>query len=102
MFEIFPTHPRFHSPIGSFNTIHTLRANGFHLYVPRCGAAFTRFQTRLLQNRYDELDGNVISYGPCQFPTLGFVVERQRKIDMFRPQNYWGMSLKIEVPRTLA
>ena len=44
----------------------------------RCGAAFTRFQTKLLQNRYDEVGQDVISYGPCQFPTLGFVVDRKR------------------------
>ena len=52
----------------------------------RCGAAFTRFQTKLLQNRYDEVGQDVISYGPCQFPTLGFVVDRKRKIDAFKVQ----------------
>jgi DNA topoisomerase III len=41
----------------------------------RVGAAFTRFQTRRLQQRFDGFT-EVISYGPCQFPTLGFVVER--------------------------
>lgn len=42
----------------------------------RIGSAFTRFQTFLLQKKYEGLPENVISYGPCQFPTLGFVVER--------------------------
>lgn len=31
----------------------------------RLGAAFTRFQTKRLQNRYDGID-NLISYGPCK------------------------------------
>lgn len=43
----------------------------------RVGAAFTRFQTIRLQKRFDGFaNQGVISYGPCQFPTLGFVVER--------------------------
>ena len=40
----------------------------------RIGASFTRFQTLLLQNMIQKQ--GPISYGPCQFPTLGFVVER--------------------------
>ena len=41
----------------------------------RIGCAYTRFQTLLLRNSVPEID-TVVSYGPCQFPTLGFVVER--------------------------
>jgi DNA topoisomerase-3 len=60
----------------------------------RLGAAFTRLQvscigttkiisdgwhqTTRLQDRFENIEG-VISYGPCQFPTLGFVVERYNK-----------------------
>lgn len=56
----------------------------------RSGAAFTRYQTLLLQRAFDfkaqgfrQLDqsGNerenlVISYGSCQYPTLGLIVKR--------------------------
>ena len=35
----------------------------------RLGAAFTRFMTSRYQRKYGFQ--NVISYGPCQFPTLG-------------------------------
>ena len=47
----------------------------------RIGCVFTRFQTLLLRNTAPEVT-NTISYGPCQFPTLGFVVERylQRQV----------------------
>ena len=40
----------------------------------RIGATFTRFQTLLLRDTINKQ--GVISYGPCQFPTLGFIVER--------------------------
>ena len=44
------------------------------------GCAFTRFQTmRLKQVFPDVLSEQLVSYGPCQFPTLGFVVERVRE-----------------------
>ncbi len=62
----------------------------------RLGAAFTRFQTLRIQNRFAvkglvKLPHNynstigVVSYGPCQFPTLGFVVERYMRIQNFKP-----------------
>lgn len=44
----------------------------------RLGVAFTRFQTTRLRDKYEGLN-EIISYGPCQFPTLGFVVERYNK-----------------------
>lgn len=34
------------------------------------------------QRRFDELQKEVISYGPCQFPTLGFVVDRYKRIQV--------------------
>jgi DNA topoisomerase-3 len=46
----------------------------------RVGAAFTRFQTLRLQKKF-QVSEKVISYGPCQFPTLGFVVERWARIE---------------------
>lgn len=56
----------------------------------RSGAAFTRYQTLLLQRAFDfkaqgfrQLDQNgyerenlVISFGSCQYPTLGLIVKR--------------------------
>jgi DNA topoisomerase-3 len=31
----------------------------------------------------------LISYGPCQFPTLGYVVERFQKIESFQREEFW-------------
>ena len=43
----------------------------------RIGASFTRFQTLRLQKRLPQaVSDSVVSYDSCQFPTLGFVVER--------------------------
>jgi DNA topoisomerase-3 len=55
----------------------------------RIGAAFTRFQTRKLREKFTGLPKNPISYGPCQFPTLGFVVQRFLRIQNFIPENFW-------------
>ena len=38
------------------------------------GCAFTRYQTVTFAKGFKAKDHMVISYGPCQMPTLGFVV----------------------------
>ncbi|OUM63942.1 hypothetical protein PIROE2DRAFT_43050 [Piromyces sp. E2] len=59
----------------------------------RIGASFTRFQTLNFQKLFSDLNGKVISFGTCQFPTLGFVVNRFLQIQNFISENFW----KIEV-----
>ncbi|KAL6599193.1 prokaryotic type I DNA topoisomerase [Neocallimastix californiae] len=59
----------------------------------RIGASFTRFQTLNFTKLFNDLKGKVISFGTCQFPTLGFVVERYLQIQNFVSEDFW----KIEV-----
>ncbi|CAK9183679.1 unnamed protein product [Ilex paraguariensis] len=63
----------------------------------RIGASFTRFQTILLRDAFvldvATDDRNlVLSYGPCQFPTLGFVVERYWEIQSHEPEEFWTLN----------
>ncbi|KAI8941280.1 hypothetical protein NX059_002510 [Plenodomus lindquistii] len=58
----------------------------------RLGAAFTRMQTLALQNmvpQQGEERSKLISYGSCQFPTLGFVVDRYLRVRNFVPEPFW-------------
>ena len=59
----------------------------------RLGAVFTRFQTLTLQNMGQELQDHVISYGSCQFPTLGFVVDRYFRVTKFVPEKFWSIKV---------
>ncbi|TFK44130.1 prokaryotic type I DNA topoisomerase [Crucibulum laeve] len=62
----------------------------------KVGAAFTRMQTQTLQSRVGQLaEGGVISYGPCQFPTLGFIVQRYNRVKDFRPETFWFIYLAV-------
>ncbi|EOR02841.1 hypothetical protein E3P92_03141 [Wallemia ichthyophaga] len=61
----------------------------------RIGAAFTRLMTLNLSKQVAELDGKLISYGPCQFPTLGFVVDQYQRIKDFITENFWYIFLSI-------
>ncbi|GAA96385.1 uncharacterized protein L969DRAFT_89097 [Mixia osmundae IAM 14324] len=57
----------------------------------RVGAALTRLQTFNFQAAFPELQGSVISYGPCQFPALGFVVEQYERMRNFVAEAFWSI-----------
>lgn len=58
----------------------------------RIGASFTRFQTLRLQRAFpNQLAESLISYGSCQFPTLGFVVERYKERESFQSEPFWRL-----------
>lgn len=59
----------------------------------RTGAAFSRLQSTLLEKRASD---KIISYGPCQFPTLGFVVDRYFRIKNFKPEPFWSIQLRAK------
>ncbi|KAL4763919.1 DNA topoisomerase 3 [Aspergillus foveolatus] len=59
----------------------------------RIGAAFTRLLTLQLQNLHATLTQKIISYGSCQFPTLGFVVDRYLRVKRFKPETFWGIKV---------
>ncbi|KAI9888971.1 MAG: DNA topoisomerase [Vezdaea aestivalis] len=61
----------------------------------RIGAAFTRLQTLNLQSVTAALQDKVISYGSCQFPTLGFVVDRYFRVQEFVPEPFWGIRVML-------
>lgn len=61
----------------------------------RAGSAYTRFLTTYLQKfaLSDQLESSIVSYGPCQFPTLGLVVDRWLQIQHFVSRDFWVMEL---------
>lgn len=87
----------------------------------RIGASFTRFQSLLLQDAFDwraaglQAERPLISYGPCQFPTLGLIVQRawydclafmtacgpmvprscRREIAAHVPEQFWYLQLML-------
>ncbi|KAI5479873.1 DNA topoisomerase III [Pseudohyphozyma bogoriensis] len=62
----------------------------------RVGAALTRTQTLSLQPRFQALADKIISYGPCQFPTLGFVVDQYERVESFIPEQFWYIHVTLE------
>lgn len=76
----------------------------------RAGVTFTRLLTETMRKKVsggqsttstastrDRKDNpTVISYGTCQFPTLGFVVDRFERIRNFTPEEFWYIQLQIK------
>lgn len=62
----------------------------------RIGAAFTRFQTLRLQKVFPANIENLVSYGSCQIPTLGFVAQRYKEIENFIARTFWKIKRELE------
>lgn len=79
----------------------------------RAGVTFTRLLTETMRNKvsatiapnsHNNNNNNnrkkdvstVISYGTCQFPTLGFVVDRFERIRNFIAEEFWYIQLELE------
>ncbi|EDR22857.1 DNA topoisomerase 3-beta-1, putative [Entamoeba dispar SAW760] len=62
----------------------------------RVGVAFTRLQTKFLKERFPKLGDSLISFGPCQTPTLGFCVDRQKEIDNFVSKPFYTLKVILE------
>ena len=67
----------------------------------KIGCSFTRHLTRQLLEGARVTFGNpklsVISYGPCQTPTLAFTTRRHDEIEAFVPRDFWGVDLRASV-----
>ncbi|KAF9763260.1 DNA topoisomerase 3 [Nosema granulosis] len=57
----------------------------------RIGSTFTIFQTLCLKTIFDQKQ--IVSFGPCQIPTLGFVVERYEEIENHIEEKFWTLKL---------
>ncbi len=56
----------------------------------KMGAAFTRFVTLSVRERARTKD--ILSIGPCQTPTCGFVYEREKAIRAFQTKDFWKIT----------
>ncbi|CAN3372707.1 hypothetical protein DIURU_004803 [Diutina rugosa] len=63
----------------------------------RTGVAFTREMTTSLKSSSIIDKGSVVSYGTCQFPTLGFVVDRYRRVREFVPEEFWHITVTLKM-----
>ena len=61
----------------------------------RTGSAITRQLTLNLRHMVPALmeEKKILSYGSCQFPTLGFVVERYFRVKNFIPEPFWSIQV---------
>ena len=67
----------------------------------KIGVAFSRLMTKaflnLAKEKFRIKDLKVISFGPCQTPTLWFCVQRHREIQGFRPEEYYNVSVRVNI-----
>ena len=61
----------------------------------KVGISFTRFLTNSILPKIKQKNTKVLSYGPCQTPTLWFVVNRENEIKNFIPREYHKLTVDI-------
>lgn len=62
----------------------------------RIGVAFSRFQTSFFRKRNRDRDVKLVSFGPCQTPTLAFCVTQHDLVEGFQAEGYWALSCELE------
>lgn len=63
----------------------------------RAGSAYTRYLTKQLSKfSLSDTDNQIVSYGPCQFPTLGLIVDRWLRIQNFVIRPFWVFDLVLK------
>ena len=65
----------------------------------KIGVSFTRFLTTSIMPALGGLDESykMLSYGPCQTPTLWFCVTRQNEIKNFQSTPYYKLFIEVEI-----
>nr|HML25616.1 DNA topoisomerase [Methanomethylovorans sp.] len=69
------------------DTAMAMSADARQILDLKMGAAFTRYLTLAVRERARTKD--ILSIGPCQTPTCGFVYEREKAIKEFSPEDFW-------------
>ncbi|WP_370574496.1 DNA topoisomerase [Methanomethylovorans sp.] len=69
------------------DTAMAMSADARQILDLKMGAAFTRYLTLAVRERARTKD--ILSIGPCQTPTCGFVYEREKNIRDFNPEDFW-------------
>jgi DNA topoisomerase-3 len=73
----------------------------------RVGSSFTRLQTLLMQDAFPWAaagllppgrESMLLSYGPCQFPTLGLLVQREWEIAAHVAEPFWALRVAARAP----
>lgn len=62
----------------------------------KIGVAFSRFLSLYFSRKYPDLKEKMITYGPCQTPTLGFCVARADEIAQFKPKLQFSLCLVLK------
>lgn len=63
----------------------------------RLGVAFSRLQTSYFRKHFgNQLGRKMVTYGPCQFPTLWFCVKRHSEIEAFVPLPFWRLKISAD------
>lgn len=79
----------FESPITPDHNL-AMAAEARQILDLKMGAAFTRFVTLSVREKARTKD--VLSIGPCQTPTCGFVYEREKAIRAFEAKDFWKIT----------
>lgn len=66
----------------------------------KIGVAFSRFQTLKLASHIKRAGLRMLTYGPCQTPTLGFCVDQAEKIKKFVPEPFWRVEAEVVDEKT--